>query len=99
MKPVLFATGHAPAYRVGAFARLHELEQIELALFGGRVKHGGSAFEGRLPLPHRLVRPRDLYALAASGDYRAVVCPTGGRLRLFEAGWERRFPAGKGVGA
>jgi glycosyltransferase involved in cell wall biosynthesis len=80
VKPVLFVTGHAPAYRVGAFARLHELEQIELALFGGRAKHGGGAFEGRLPLPHRRVRPRELYALAASGAYRAVVCPTGGRL-------------------
>jgi glycosyltransferase involved in cell wall biosynthesis len=80
VKPVLFVTGHAPAYRVGAFARLHERELIELALFGGGAKHGGAAFEGTLPLPHRPVHPRELYALAASGRYRAVVCPTGGRL-------------------
>lgn len=80
MKPVLFVTGNAPAYRVGAFARLHELEQIELALFGGPSKHGGADFAGELPFPHRHVRPAELFALAASGRYRAVVCPTGGRL-------------------
>jgi glycosyltransferase involved in cell wall biosynthesis len=80
MKPVLFVTGHAPAYRVGALARLHEREQIELALFGGRLQHGGAAFATELPFPHRHVRPHELYALAASGRYRAVVCPTGGRL-------------------
>jgi len=80
MRPVLFVTGHAPAYRVGALARLHEREGIELALFGGRLQHGGAAFEAELPFPHRRVRPRELYALAASGRYRAIVCPTGGRL-------------------
>jgi glycosyltransferase involved in cell wall biosynthesis len=79
-KPVLFVTGHAPAYRVGAFACLHEREGIELALFGGRSKHGGEGFTQEMPFPHRHVRPRELAALAASGDYRAVVCPTGGRL-------------------
>jgi glycosyltransferase involved in cell wall biosynthesis len=80
VKPVLFVTGHAPAYRVGALARLHEREQIELALFGGRLQHGGAQFPQQLPFPHRHVRPHELYALAASGRYRAVVCPTGGRL-------------------
>jgi glycosyltransferase involved in cell wall biosynthesis len=80
VKPVLFVTGHAPAYRVGAFERLHEREGIELALFGGRSKHAGEVFEGEMPFPHRHVRPRELAALAAGGDYRAVVCPTGGRL-------------------
>jgi glycosyltransferase involved in cell wall biosynthesis len=80
VKPVLFVTGHAPAYRVGAFAALHEREQIELALFGGRSKHGGADFKGELPFPHRRVRQHELESLAASGRYRAVVCPTGGRL-------------------
>jgi glycosyltransferase involved in cell wall biosynthesis len=79
-KPVLFVTGHAPGYRVGAFARLHEREGIELALFGGRSKHGGEGFTGEMPFPHRHVRPHELAALASSGAYRAVVCPTGGRL-------------------
>ncbi len=80
MKPVLFITGHAPAYRVGALACLHERERIELALFGGRLQHGGPQSDEKLPFPHRHVRPHELYGLAASGRYRAVVCPTGGRL-------------------
>jgi glycosyltransferase involved in cell wall biosynthesis len=80
MKPVLFVTGHAPPYRVGAFARLHERENVEFALFGGRLKHGGGSTAGELPFPHRHVREPELYALAASGGYRAVVCPTGGRV-------------------
>ena len=80
MRPVLFVTGHAPAYRVGALARLHELEDIEVALFGGRSKHGGEVFKGDMPFPHRHVHPHELAGLAASGRYRAVVCPTGGRL-------------------
>lgn len=79
-KPVLFVTGHVPAYRVGALARLHEREQIELACFGGRSMHGGAGFEGEMPFPSRNIRPRELYSLAASGAHRAVVCPTGGRL-------------------
>jgi glycosyltransferase involved in cell wall biosynthesis len=80
VKPVLFVTGHLPAYRAGALACLHEREGIELALFGGRSRHGGSAFSGALPFEQRRVRPLALQALAASGRYRAVVCPTGGRL-------------------
>jgi glycosyltransferase involved in cell wall biosynthesis len=80
VKPLLFVTGHAPAYRVGALAVLHEREQIEVALFGGRSRHGGGGFEGELPFPHRHVRQIELARLAASGRYRAVVCPTGGRI-------------------
>jgi glycosyltransferase involved in cell wall biosynthesis len=80
VKPVLFVTGHAPAYRVGAFARLHEREDVEFALFGGRSRHGGGGWEGELPFPHRSVSQGELASLASSGGYRAVVCPTGGRL-------------------
>jgi glycosyltransferase involved in cell wall biosynthesis len=82
VKPVLFVTGHAPAYRVGAFEQLHRRENVEFALFGGRLRHGGAAHEGELPFPHRLIRQRELASLAASGRFRAVVCPTGGRLAL-----------------
>jgi glycosyltransferase involved in cell wall biosynthesis len=83
MKPVLFVTGHAPAYRVGAFAALHEREDVEYALFGGRLQHGGGGTAATgLPFPHRHVRQHELFALAASGRYRAVVCSTGGRLGL-----------------
>jgi len=80
VKPVLFVTGHAPAYRLGAFACLHEREDIEVALFGGRSKHGAGACAGEPAFPHRQVDQRRLAALAASGRYRAVVCPTGGRV-------------------
>ncbi len=86
MKPLLFVTGHAPPYRVGAFARLHETERVEFALFGGRSTHGGGGSARELPFPHRHVREHtlkgasELYALAASGRYRAVICPTGGRV-------------------
>ncbi len=83
MKPLLFVTGHAPAYRVGAFACLHEREGIEVAMFGGRSKHGGDPFtDGELPFPHRHVRQHEPAGLAASGSYRAVVCSTGGRIAL-----------------
>ena len=60
MKPILLATGHAPTYRVGAFSHLHEREGIEVALFGGRSRHGGAEYPGELPFPHRRVRPREL---------------------------------------
>ena len=96
MKPVLFATGHLPAYRVGGLARLHEREDIEVALFGGRARHGGPAFAGELPFPHRRVSPRELLALAGGGDYRAVVVPTGGRLALLAA-WAGARRAGAPV--
>jgi glycosyltransferase involved in cell wall biosynthesis len=79
VKPVLFVAGHVPAYRAGALARLHEREGIELALFGGRLRHGGET-DVALELPHRRVRPLELGRLAASGDYRAVVVPTAGRV-------------------
>jgi glycosyltransferase involved in cell wall biosynthesis len=82
MKPVLFVTNHAPAYRVGAFERLHEREHVEFALFGGRLKHGGGGSAPELPFPHRQVREHELFALAASGQYRAVVCPTNGRVAV-----------------
>ncbi len=88
MKPVLFVTGHAPAYRLGAFECLNEREEVEFALFGGRLKHGGGPTARELPFPHLHVREHtlkgasELYALAASGRYRAVVCPTGGRVAM-----------------
>jgi glycosyltransferase involved in cell wall biosynthesis len=106
MKPVLFVTGHAPFDRLGAFARLHELEGVEFALFGGRSRHGadgalaqaagdatGGPPERTLPFPHRHVRQRELFALAASGRHRAVVVSTGGRIAL-PAAWAGARRAG-----
>jgi glycosyltransferase involved in cell wall biosynthesis len=97
MKPVLFVTGHALSDRLGAFAALHERESIEVALYGGRSLHGPSvpgtlgetAAESpiatpraKLPFPHRYVRQIETARLAESGNYRAVVCSTGGRVAL-----------------
>lgn len=83
MKPVLFVTGHAPFDRVGAFAALHEREDVEFALFGGRLRHGAlPPAPASLPFPHRLVRQRDPAMLIAAGRYRAVVCSAAGRVAL-----------------
>jgi glycosyltransferase involved in cell wall biosynthesis len=86
VKPVLFVTNYAPPARVGAFRALAEREEVEFALFGGRVRHGGvvegSGPTGSDPFPSRRVDQRDAYALAASGDYRAVVAGTVGRTAL-----------------
>lgn len=76
-------TGNVPAYRVGGLRLLHEREGIELATFGGRSLHAGADHAGELGLPHREVRPRELFGLAASGEHRAIIVPTGGRLAPF----------------
>ena len=85
-RPALFLTGHAPPDRIGAFAALHERERIEVALYGGRLRHGASGGGLELPFPHRLISQRSALPLAASRRYRAVVCSLGGRLAL-PAGW------------
>lgn len=78
-RPILFTTNHVPPDRVGAFAALHEREHVELALYGGRSHHAtaGTTDPG---VPHRRVTQQELRALAASGDYRAVVGSTAGRV-------------------
>jgi glycosyltransferase involved in cell wall biosynthesis len=81
MKPVLFVTGHAPPERVGAFAALHEREDVEFALFGGRELHGTTGADA-LPFPHRWVGQGEVRRLVQSGDYRAVIGSTGGRVAL-----------------
>jgi glycosyltransferase involved in cell wall biosynthesis len=85
-RPVLFVTNYAPPARVGAFAALAEREDVEFALFGGRVHHGApglaDADADDLPFPARAISQRDAFALAASGRYRAVVAGTVGRTAL-----------------
>jgi len=85
-RPVLFVTNHAPPFRAGAFAALHEREDVVFALIGGDVRHGGGAGEGALPFP--VVRPsqRGMLRLAASGRFRAVVAGLSGRVAL-PAAW------------
>jgi glycosyltransferase involved in cell wall biosynthesis len=69
---------------VRPFQLLHEREDVEFALFGGRTRHAGvEAVDGAsLPFPHRRVGQREIRALAASKEFRAVVCGTTGRLAL-----------------
>ena len=81
-RPVLFVTNHAPPFRVGAFAALHEREDVVFALIGGDVRHGGGGDAAALPFP--VVRPpqRGVARLAASGRFRAVVAGLSGRVAL-----------------
>jgi glycosyltransferase involved in cell wall biosynthesis len=80
-RPVLFVTNHVPPDRAGAFAALHEREGIEVALFGGRSHHATAGLEDP-GVPFARVRQRDVYGLAGSGRYRAVVAGTAGRAAL-----------------
>ena len=82
MKPVLFVTNHAPAYRVGAFAALHEAEEVVFALVGGDLRHGGATARGDLPFPALRPSQRAVGRLAASGRFRAVVAGLSGRVAL-----------------
>jgi len=85
-RPVLFVTNHAPPFRVGAFAALHEREEVVFALIGGALRHGGGEGHGALPFP--VVRPsqRGVLRLAGSGRYRAIVAGLSGRVAL-PAAW------------
>ena len=91
-KPVLFVTNHVPPDRLGAFRALHEQVDIELALFGGRSHH---ATAGVLDpgVPWQRIEQAHALALASSGEYRAVVCGTAGRIAL-PAAWAGARRAG-----
>jgi glycosyltransferase involved in cell wall biosynthesis len=82
-RPVLFVTNHAPPFRVGAFAALHEREDVVFALIGGDVRHGGGGGTDR-ELPFPVIRPseRGVARLAASGRFRAVIAGLSGRVAL-----------------
>ena len=82
MKPVLFVTNHAPAFRIGAFAALHAAEDVVFALVGGGLRHGGGVAADDLPFPVLRPRQRAIGRLAASGRFRAVVAGLSGRVAL-----------------
>ena len=84
-RPVLLVTNLVAPDRAGAFQALHERENVELALFGGRSHHATAAVDDP-GVPHRAVTQREVYALAASGRYRAVIAGTAGRTAL-PAAW------------
>ncbi len=79
MKPVLFVTNHAPPFRVGAFAKLHEREDVTFALIGGDVRHGGGAGEDH-DLPFPVKRPAQHEVARLARDHRAVVAGLSGRV-------------------
>ena len=79
-RPVLFVTNHAPPFRIGAFAKLHEREDVVFALIGGDVRHGGGAGVADLPFPVLRPTQQAVWGLASSGAYRAVVAGLSGRL-------------------
>jgi glycosyltransferase involved in cell wall biosynthesis len=81
-RPVLFVTNHAPPFRVGAFAALHEREDVVFALIGGDVRHGGGGSTGELPFPVLRPTQRGVLRLAASGRFRVVVAGLSGRVAL-----------------
>ena len=91
-RPVLFVTNLVAPDRVGAFRALHARSEIELALFGGRSHHATGAVLDH-GIPSREVEQADVMRLAASGNYRAVVCGTAGRLAL-PAAWAGARRAG-----
>lgn len=84
MKPLLFVHNHAPTDRIAQYAMLADAEDVEFALCGGRLHHALPG-ERTLPFPHRHIRQREAYRLAASGAYRAVLCSTNGRVAPFAA--------------
>lgn len=83
-RPVLFVTTEVPPDRVGAFRALAAQLPIELALFGGGL-HATAGVDDH-GLPARQVAQRDVFRLAASGRYAAVVAGTVGRTAL-PAAW------------
>jgi glycosyltransferase involved in cell wall biosynthesis len=82
MKPVLFVTNYVPPARIGAFAALAARTDVVFALYGGRLRHGAAEEPSPMPFAALRTSERGVYALAASGRYRAVVAGTGGRLAL-----------------
>jgi glycosyltransferase involved in cell wall biosynthesis len=79
VKPVLFVTNHAPPFRVGAFAKLQEREDVVFALIGGDVRHGGGA-GGEQNLPFPVIRPQQHEVARLAGGYRAVIAGLSGRV-------------------
>lgn len=80
-RPALLVTNLVAPDRAGAFQALHEREGLHLALFGGRSHHATGAVDDP-GVPHTFVTEREVRALAASGDYRAVIAGTVGRTAL-----------------
>jgi len=82
MKPVLLVTSDVPPDRVAPFRALAERTPLVVARFGATRRHASQGVGAPDGVPVRDVAQRDVHALAASGDFRAVVAGTVGRLAL-----------------
>ncbi|MBJ7471165.1 MAG: glycosyltransferase family 4 protein [Solirubrobacteraceae bacterium] len=82
--PVLFVTTEIPPDRVGAFRALAARVPVEFALFGGGLHATSGVDDHGLHVHH--VSQREVYGLAASRRYGAVVAGTVGRTAL-PAAW------------
>ena len=68
---------------LGAFAALHEAEDVVFALVGGGTRHGGAdRRRTSCPSPSCGLAQRAVGRLAASGRFRAVVAGLSGRVAL-----------------
>lgn len=81
---ILLVTTEVPPDRVGAFQALASRVELELALFGGGL-HATAGVEDHGLTAHPVAQ-REVYRLAASGRYAAVIAGTAGRLAL-PAAW------------
>jgi len=79
---ILFVTNHAPAFRIGAFKALSERIDVQFALIGGDLRHGGGGTREQLPFNAVFPSQRHVARMAASGRYRAVVAGISGRVAL-----------------
>ena len=80
-RPVLLVTNLVPQDRVASLRALHEREGLEVAIYDGRLHHATGGVEDP-GVPHRRVSQRGVYAVAASGRYRAVIATSAGRIAL-----------------
>jgi len=81
MKPVLLVTSDVPPDRVAPFRALAARTPLVVARFGGARRHAVAGVEDP-GVPVLDVRERDVFGLAASGRFRAVVAGTVGRVAL-----------------
>ncbi len=82
MKPVLLVTSDVPPDRVAPFRALAGRTPLVVARFGATRRHAAAGVDAPAGVPVRDVAQRDVHALAASGDFRAVVAGTVGRVAL-----------------
>lgn len=86
MKPVLFVTNYLPPAKRKCFTLLAQREGVEFALFGGKTHHAGIEQPERTTVEGELstltIKQHEVFRLAKSGRYRAVISGISGRTAL-----------------